>query len=52
MTARERSYWDLVGHLVVPNVLTASEVAEANEALDYLDDRLQNGTDEASDLLR
>lgn len=52
MTARERYYWDLVGHLVVPNVLTASEVAEANEALDYLDDRLQNGTDEASDLLR
>ena len=52
MTARERYYWDLVGHLVVPNVLTASEVAEANEALDYLDDRLQTGTDEASDLLR
>lgn len=35
MTSRERYYWDLTGHLVVPNILSSDEVAAANEAIDY-----------------
>ena len=35
MDAKERYFWDLTGHLVVPQVLSPDEVAEANEAIDY-----------------
>ena len=52
MTDKERYYWDLVGHLVLPGVLTPDEVAAANEALDHADDRMANGKDAYSDLLR
>ena len=52
MTSRERYYWDLTGHLVVPSVLSSDEVAAANEAIDYAVDRMANGTDEESDFLR
>ena len=52
MTDKERYYWDLVGHLVLPGVLTPDEVAAANEALDHADDRMANGKDAYSDSLR
>ena len=48
MPPQERYYWDLTGHLVIPDVLTSDEVAAANESLDYLVDQLANGTDEES----
>jgi len=35
MAAKERYFWDLRGHLVVPQVLTPDEVKEANDAIDY-----------------
>ena len=35
MDAKERYFWDLTGHLVVPQVLSPGEIAEANEAIDY-----------------
>ena len=34
MDAKERYFWDLTGHLVVPQVLSPDEIAEANEAID------------------
>lgn len=52
MNAKERYFWDLNGHLVIPNVLTPEEVKAANDALDYLADRCADGTDEESDFLR
>jgi ectoine hydroxylase-related dioxygenase (phytanoyl-CoA dioxygenase family) len=52
MTNKERYYWDLNGHLVVRNVLSAKELKAANDAIDYLADRCANGTDEESDFLR
>ena len=52
MTPRERYYWDLTGHLVIPDVLTPDQVAAANDALDYVVDRLAHGTNEESDFLR
>lgn len=52
MTHRERYYWDLSGHLVVPGVLTSDEVAAANEALDHADDRMTNGKDAYAAFLR
>ncbi len=52
MTRRERYYWDLVGHLVVPGVLNSDEVAAANEALDHADDRMANGKDAYAAFLR
>ncbi|MBK34940.1 MAG: hypothetical protein CME26_05350 [Gemmatimonadetes bacterium] len=38
MNARERYYWDLTGHLVVPGVLPEREVDDINRTLDYLID--------------
>jgi len=35
---RERYFWDLTGHLVVPSVLSKTEIAEINRTLDYLID--------------
>lgn len=35
MDAKERYFWDLTGHLVVPQILTPDEVKKANEAIDY-----------------
>ena len=52
MTDRERYYWDLNGHLVVRNLLTARELKAANDAIDYVEDRCANGRDEESDFLR
>ena len=52
MDARERYYWDLTGFLVLRKVLTDDEVKAANDAIDYLGDRVINGTDEESDFLR
>ena len=36
MTAEERFQFDLEGYLVVPGVLTASEVVELNELADEI----------------
>lgn len=52
MTDRERYYWDLNGHLVVRNLLTARELKAANDAIDYVENRCANGRDEESDFLR
>ena len=52
MTHRERYFWDLNGHLVVPGVLTSEEVAAANDALDHADERMRNGTDAYAERLR
>ena len=38
MNARERYYWDLTGHLVVPGVLSEREVDDINRTLDYVID--------------
>ena len=35
MDAKEKYFWDLTGHLVVPQLLTPEEVKEANDAIDY-----------------
>ena len=35
MDAKEKYFWDLTGHLVVPQLLTPEEVKEANHAIDY-----------------
>ena len=35
MTEREKYFWDLTGYLIVRDVLSEEEIAEANEALDY-----------------
>ena len=43
MDAKERYFWDLTGHLVVPNVLTADEVKDANEAIDYYTQEILKG---------
>ncbi len=40
MDANERYFWDLTGYLVVRNVLTRQEVAEANAAIDACLDRM------------
>jgi ectoine hydroxylase-related dioxygenase (phytanoyl-CoA dioxygenase family) len=52
LDARERYYWDLTGYLVLRKVLTDDEVKAANDAVDYLGDRVINGTDAESDFLR
>ena len=36
MDQRERYFWDLTGYLVVPGVLTAEAIDEANQAIDYI----------------
>jgi CHASE3 domain sensor protein len=47
MDARERYFWDLTGYLVVRQVLTADEVAEANEAIDgYSRQLVEAGVDQ------
>ena len=40
MNERERYFWDLNGFLVVENVLSAEEVAAANEAIDHYSHRI------------
>ena len=46
MNKHERYFWDLTGFLVVPQVLDADEVAEANEAINaYSELLLKQGVD-------
>ncbi|MDP6353818.1 MAG: phytanoyl-CoA dioxygenase family protein [Planctomycetota bacterium] len=50
MNAEERYFWDLTGHLIVREVLSAEELGLANEAIDEHSDRIslnQNVTDDA-----
>jgi hypothetical protein len=35
MDAKERYFWDLTGHLIVPQVLSPDEVKAANDAIDH-----------------
>ncbi|MCH8292433.1 phytanoyl-CoA dioxygenase family protein [Candidatus Poribacteria bacterium] len=45
MDEHERYFWDLTGYLIVRNVLTADELAAANEAVDHYTDRIRIGED-------
>jgi ectoine hydroxylase-related dioxygenase (phytanoyl-CoA dioxygenase family) len=46
MNAREKYFWDLTGYLVVRQVLTSDEIAEANEAIDgYSRQLIEQGVD-------
>lgn len=47
MDQRERYFWDLTGYLVVPGVLTAEEIDEANQAIDYIKQWVETGEDGA-----
>lgn len=40
MDERELYFWDLTGYLIVRNVLTPDEIAMANEAIDYCQDKI------------
>ena len=35
MDTKERYFWDLTGHLIVPQVLSPDEVKAANDAIDH-----------------
>ena len=37
MTDKEKYFWDLTGYLIVREVLSSEEIAEANEALENVD---------------
>ena len=43
MDKRERYFWDLTGYLILRNVLTANEIAAANEAIDHSADQIYVG---------
>ena len=43
MDKRERYFWDLTGYLVLRDVLTADEIAAANEAIDHCADQIYVG---------
>lgn len=47
MDQRERYFWDLTGYLVVPGVLTAEAIDEANQAIDCIKQWVHTGEDGA-----
>ena len=50
MNPKEKYFWDLTGFLVVPKVLTADEVQEANDAIDaYSEHLLKQGSEGPQD---
>ncbi|MCH8292434.1 phytanoyl-CoA dioxygenase family protein [Candidatus Poribacteria bacterium] len=43
MDEQERYFWDLTGYLIVRNVLTPDELADANEAFEYCREKIPKG---------